>query len=356
MKRAEYRSRCAVPANECCRDTHNHAVMPLRAVTRGREMARLDWYIRANLKTRHMQLLVALDDFRRVGQAAASLNITQPAASKALAELERGLAASLFERGPNGLAPTSFGRCLIRVSRNVLRDLDAARDELRQLRSGATGRVRIGTLPVAAPVLAPHAAMRLQARRPGTAVSFQEAAVDRLLPLLREGLLDVVVGSLPPASMSLGLETVALNPRDGVSVVCGMHHPLVARRRIAGRDLLPYPIVMPPLESIFRATVEAALAALELTTPSAMVESGSMTATNTYLRETQAISFYSQHLALHYSRVGMLRVLPIAVPGAVLPIGLVWSRHTGENPLVLELVDCLREVARELFDGEPAPG
>lgn len=315
-------------------------------------MARLDWYIRANLKTRHMQLLVAIDDFRRISTAAASLNITQSAASKTLAELERGLAASLFERGASGMAPTAMGRCLIRVSRKVLRELDTARDELRQLRSGANGWVRIGTLPVAAPALAPRAAIRLQAERPGTAVSFQEATADRLLPLLREGLLDVIVGTLPPASMSLGLEGVALHPGDGVSVVCGMHHPLLRHRRVVAADLLPYPIIMPPLDSIFRTTVEGALAALDLTTTPAMVESGSMTATNTYLRETQAISFYSQHLALHYSKVGTLRVLPIAVPGVLHPIGAVWSRHTEESRLVLELVECLRKVAHELFDGE----
>ncbi|OJX08285.1 MAG: hypothetical protein BGO72_02665 [Burkholderiales bacterium 70-64] len=319
-------------------------------------MARLEWYIRANLKPRHMQLLVALDDFRHVGKAAAFLNITQPAVSKTLAELERGLEVTLFERGSRGLVPTAYGRCLIRVSRSVLRDLDAARDELRQMRSGSTGRVRIGTLPVAAPALAPRAAIRLQARRPGTAISFQEATADRLLPLLREGLLDVVVGTLPPASMTLGLETAALHPGDGVAVVCGMGHPLATRRRIAAADLLPYPVVMPPLGSIFRATVEGALAALELTTASAMVESGSMTASNTYLRETNAISFYSRHLALHYSRVGMLRVLPIAVPGAALPIGAVWSRHNEANPAVPELIDCLREVAHEVLEAEPAYG
>jgi DNA-binding transcriptional LysR family regulator len=319
-------------------------------------MARLDWYIRANLKPRHMQLLVALDDFRHVGKAAAFLNITQPAVSKALAELERGLEVALFERGSRGLVPTAYGQCLIRVSRSVLRDLEAARDELRQMRSGSTGRVRIGTLPVAAPALAPRAAIRLQARRPSTTVSFQEATADRLLPLLREGLLDVVVGTLPPASMSLGLEAAELHPGDGVAVVSGMGHPLAARRRIAAADLLPYPIVMPPLRSIFRETVEGALATLGLTKASALVESGSMTATNTYLRETDAIGFYSRHLALHYSRVGMLRVLPITVPGAALPIGAVWARHTDASPAVLELIDCLREIAHEVLDAEPAPG
>lgn len=54
-------------------------------------MAQQDWYGHINLKPRHLQLLAALDDLRHVGKVAANINITQPAVSKALAELERGL-------------------------------------------------------------------------------------------------------------------------------------------------------------------------------------------------------------------------------------------------------------------------
>ena len=69
-------------------------------------MARLDWYIRSNLKPRHLQLLVALDELRHVGRVAEFLHISQPAVSKTLAELERGLELQLFERSPRGLTPT----------------------------------------------------------------------------------------------------------------------------------------------------------------------------------------------------------------------------------------------------------
>ena len=51
-------------------------------------VVQLDGYMRANLKARHLQLLVALDDFRNVSRAATQANITQPAVSKALGELE----------------------------------------------------------------------------------------------------------------------------------------------------------------------------------------------------------------------------------------------------------------------------
>jgi DNA-binding transcriptional LysR family regulator len=52
-------------------------------------MPNLDWYMRANLRPRHLQLLTALDDVRHVGRVAANLNVSQPAVSKSLAEMEK---------------------------------------------------------------------------------------------------------------------------------------------------------------------------------------------------------------------------------------------------------------------------
>ena len=53
-----------------------------------RAMSRIDRAIRSNIKLRHLQLLVALDQFRHLGRAAEFLSLTQPAVSKTLAELD----------------------------------------------------------------------------------------------------------------------------------------------------------------------------------------------------------------------------------------------------------------------------
>ena len=71
-------------------------------------MPNLDWYMRASLRPRHLQLLTALDDVRHVGRVAASLNVSQPAVSKTLAELEKGLGVKLFERTARGVHPTIY--------------------------------------------------------------------------------------------------------------------------------------------------------------------------------------------------------------------------------------------------------
>lgn len=310
-------------------------------------MARLDWYIRANLKPRHMQLLVGLDNLRHVGRVADMMNVSQPAISKALAEIERGVGVSLFERGKNGLVPTVYGACMIRLCRTMLRSLDEAGEELRHLQSGATGHVRVGVLPVAAPVLVPRSVILLQRESPRAAVVLHEATADRLLPMLREGEIDLLVGTLPPASLSAGLHVEVLHRGEGVAVVSGAHHPLARRVRIKPADLGLYPLIIPPLGTLFRFAVQQVMEALHIPMTRALVESGSMTASNTLLRETDAISFYSPHLSSHYERLGWLKILPVAVPATPVPIGCAWLRHLEPSTTTQALVGWLRQVAAE---------
>lgn len=317
-------------------------------------MAQLDWYIRANLKPRHLQLLVALDDLRNVGRTAELLNVSQPAVSKTLAEVERGVGVSLFSRGPRGLVPTVYGECLIRLCREMLRSLDAAGDELRQLRVGTTGRVRVGVLPVAAPVLVPRAAIRMQQRTPRSIVVLHEATADRLLPMLREGNLEIIVGTLPPMSMSGGLEVQLLHSGEGAVAVCGRQHPLALRPRIEVADLLRFPLLIPPRGTIYRDTVEKVMESLGLPNSLVQVESGSMTASNTYLRETELLSFYSPHLAKHYQRLGWLHILPLQVPSVRVPIGCFWLKNTEIGATTRLLIEMLGEVATEEFGGAAA--
>lgn len=317
-------------------------------------MARLDWYIRANLRPRHFQLLVALDELRHVGRVADYLNITQPAVSKSLSELERGLEVRLFERDPKGLIPTAFGECLIRFSRSVLRELNTTRDELRHLKAGTTGSIRIGMLPVAAPALVPRSVILLKEEAPATTVVLVEGNSDSLLPMLQEGKLDIIVGTLPSAPRHTGLEFQPLHPGEAIVAVCGTRNPLAAKKKVAVQDLAAYPLIIPPPDAIFREHVDAIMDYFEMPLPAGAIESGSMTASNTFIRDANAISFYSQHLAQHYSRVSGIRILPLKMPAAILtaPIGVIWPKHVEMLASTRLLIEKLAEVIDSVFDAE----
>ena len=139
-------------------------------------MAQLDSYLRTDLKPRHLHLLVALDNIRNLGRAAETMHVTQPAVSKSLAELERGLGLRLFERTSRGVHPTIYGECLIRHARSVLTDLAQARDELRGLASGSSGNISVGVLATAALALLPRALAMLKSRHPGMTVLVREGS------------------------------------------------------------------------------------------------------------------------------------------------------------------------------------
>src|SRR3954463_2950876 len=72
------------------------------------------WFIRARLKTRQLMLLTAICDEGNIHRAAEVLNMSQPAASKLLKDLEDMLGVSLFERQPRGMRPNWYGETMIR--------------------------------------------------------------------------------------------------------------------------------------------------------------------------------------------------------------------------------------------------
>src|SRR3982751_2017697 len=104
------------------------------------------WFIRARLKTRQLLLLVALAEEGNIHRAAQVLNMTQPAASKLLKDLEDVLEVSLFDRLPRGMRPTWYGETMIRHARVALASLNQAHDELTALKAGRFGQVNIGAI------------------------------------------------------------------------------------------------------------------------------------------------------------------------------------------------------------------
>ena len=81
------------------------------------------WFIRARLKTRQLMLLTAISDEGNIHRAAEILNMSQPAASKLLKDLEDMLGVALFERQPRGMRPNWYGETMIRHARIALSSL-----------------------------------------------------------------------------------------------------------------------------------------------------------------------------------------------------------------------------------------
>ncbi|QLL09997.1 LysR family transcriptional regulator [Mycobacterium vicinigordonae] len=98
---------------------------------------------------RQLEYFVAVAEEKHFGRAAAKCHVSQPALSAAIAKLERELDVKLVERGHSFVALTPEGERLLSWARGILRDHDAFKAELRAMRSGIAGTLRLGTIPTA---------------------------------------------------------------------------------------------------------------------------------------------------------------------------------------------------------------
>ncbi|MGZ5181846.1 MAG: LysR family transcriptional regulator, partial [Ramlibacter sp.] len=96
------------------------------------------------LKFRHLLLLDILGRTRNLRLAAEQMHMTQPAATKILADIESIFGAQLFERLPRDMRPTDLGQFALRFARVGLADLGKFVDDFNALRDGGHGKLTVG--------------------------------------------------------------------------------------------------------------------------------------------------------------------------------------------------------------------
>src|SRR5882672_8236595 len=308
-------------------------------------MTQIDRVLRSNLKLRHLQLLVALDQFRHVGRVAEFLSVTQPAVSKSLAEVERMFGLALFTRSTRGTEPTPYGDTVVRFARSVLADYERTRDEINAVASGAAGRTSVGAMVVATPVLLARAIAMLKSRSSQTTVLVEEGDLTRLLPRLRLGELDLFVGRLEPGYAAPDLETEALFD-EAMAIVARPDHALARKAKPTWADLAAAPWVVPPPWASSRVKLDQMFYKNNLHPPADIIETASFLATLTFVRERPAIGFLAREVARHFEREGLLKVLPVKLHIELPPVGIITMRGRIRTPSSEQLIECLREAAK----------
>src|SRR5262245_8180885 len=95
------------------------------------------------LKLRELRILIAVTQTGSMGKAAVQLAISQPAVSRAIADLEFSLGVSLLDRSPQGVEPTPYGRALINRSLAAFDELGQGLKEIKSIADPTAGEVRI---------------------------------------------------------------------------------------------------------------------------------------------------------------------------------------------------------------------
>jgi len=264
--------------------------------------------------------------------------------SKSLAEIERMFGLELFVRSSRGTETTAYGATVVRFARSVLADFSRTRDEIAAVASGSAGRTSVGAMVVATPGLLAEAVKMLKARSALTTVLIEEGDLARLMPRLRVGELDLIVGRLEPGYAAPDLQTEALYD-ERMSIVARSDHPLAQRARPGWADLAKLPWVVPPPWASSRIKLNQMFYKHRLDPPVDLVESASFLMTLTFLRERSAIAFVADTVARHLEREGLAKTLRIAIPIELPPVGFITMRNRIRTPACEQLIDCLRRTA-----------
>jgi DNA-binding transcriptional LysR family regulator len=278
------------------------------------------------LRTRQLLLVAHLGREGHLGRAAATMGISQPAATRLLQEMEDTLGSALFLRGARGMQPTAGGEVLLRYARQVLNDFGAARRELAALAAGLHGTLRVGSVPSALPPLVAPVLAQFKARHGRVAVAIEVATSDVMLVQLGRGEVDLMLGRLLEGHHDDEHEAVPVLDEAQV-VVARQAHPLGAGEgALTMRELARWPWVVQPPGSPQAGRFTSMMREAGVHRRLDITETASTIATTAMLEASDMLAVMPASLAGHYARLGVLRTLPIALPLRVPDVHLVWRR------------------------------
>ncbi|QVN22619.1 LysR family transcriptional regulator [Burkholderia pyrrocinia] len=222
------------------------------------------------MDTRDLEYLLAVERHGSIGKAADALGLSQPALTKAVQRLETQVGVTLFERTASGMTPTPAGARFVARAQRIALEFDDAMQEMRAIRGGEQGVVRIGYSPTVPNALVLGACRQLIGERPAAKLRLRCRLARELLDLLAAGELDLVVAPAPQQPDAT-LARVELF-RDRLSVLADAAHPLQRKRGLTLADLADQEWLLPEATLPVRRQIDDAFRARGLAGPRLRVE------------------------------------------------------------------------------------
>ncbi|MGN6570167.1 MAG: LysR family transcriptional regulator [Pseudolabrys sp.] len=301
----------------------------------------------SRMKLQDLHVLMTVVQAGSMGRAAQILNSTQPNVSRSIGELERTLGVRLLDRHPHGIEPTEYGRALLECGVTVFDDLRQGVKAIEFLADATAGELRIGTTTFLAASFVSAVIDRLSRRYPRMLFHVTSGYMGALHKELAERKVDLLVVRSPGGAEDPQFCFERLFDESYV-VVSGAQNPWARRRRVGIKDLANEPWVLPPADSVIGGIIAEAFRGSGLSAPQPAVVTDcphmrvSLLATGRFVTVFPASSF--KFLA----KRSELKVLPIDLPAARRPNGIVTLKNRATNPVAQIFIECARKVAEPL--------
>jgi len=296
----------------------------------------------ARLQLRHIRLIHTIAEYGQISIAADRLSITQPAASRTLAEIERLVGEALFERHPKGMVPTPLGEVMARHAGTLMGDLDATVADIDAFREGRAGVVRVGAVTGPAVSFVVPAVQRLKQDARLAEISVDVAPSVELMAGLLRGDYDLVLCRVPP-EVDPRLLDIMRGRVEEIRFLTRAGHPLLRQRRLTLEHLADMSWVIQGTGMPIRAAVEQAFINRDLPVPRDTINTASLLVALSYLQSTDAVAAISKEVVelLAASGTGGWGTLDMSETLILSPYHLIRTKSRQMTPVCARLLELL---------------
>jgi DNA-binding transcriptional LysR family regulator len=311
-------------------------------------VARTEQQIGRRLRIRDLQVFLAVVECGSMAKAATQLGVTQPAVSEIIAGLESTFGARLFDRSPQGIETTLYGRALLNRALAVLDELKQGAKEIAFLADPTVGELRIGAPESIAGGFLSAVIEKFATDYPGISLYADSLTTPGLnLPALRERKLDMALTRLPhsdePPASDFNVETLF---EDEVVVVAGLRSRWARRRKIALSDLADARWIMTPSGSLNPELVAEAFELNHLKMPKAALTTFSVHLRTHLLATNNYVAAMPHSLLQFNAREFGFKALPVKLPVRSFPVAVVTLKNRTLSPVAELFIKYLRKITK----------
>jgi DNA-binding transcriptional LysR family regulator len=299
------------------------------------------------MKLQDLHVLMTVVQAGSMGKAAQILNTTQPNISRSIGELEQALGVRLLDRHRQGIEPTEYGRALLDCGAAVFDDLRQGVKNIAFLADPTAGELRIGTTTFLAASFVSALVDRLSLRYPRIVYHLVTGYTETLHQELAERNVDLLIirGSGPIADPRYDFEFLF---DDSYVVAAGAQNQWGRRRRIEIAELVNELWVLPPPDSVIGSIVMDAFRASGLDYPPVSVVTDCPHMRISLLATGRFVTIFPASAFRFLAKRSELKILPVELPTARRPNGVVTLKNRALSPVAKLFIDCAREVAKPL--------
>lgn len=289
---------------------------------------------------RHLQLICLVAELGHLHKAALAANMSQSAATKALAELESVIGGQIFERHAKGMRLTPLGSALLPMVRNALEALHEVAEIASGISAGVNAILRVGAVGAALSGLLYRAVPSFSSQNPGVVIDIEHQVSSSVVDSFARGLLDIVICHAPQ-QIPQGCEFIPL-ASDRYVVVCSITHPLANVPDVTIDDLARHTWLMTPSTGITRVAFQALWERIGDNIQLCRVSSRSPLIMWAMLEDRPLLRFTSYNIVRQWIEAGLLVAIPGPWESASPPLGALLRRSDHlHNETLARFVDHL---------------